>query len=152
MSTRTSPSVSLFNSAFDISCSFAFFYNSDSVYHVSQTFVIQFVARKINCPDMIFIWIALHFMSQLWENRHLYMYMYFNPKAFYFFKLLILIRVQSIINIEIVSSGQLKTQPCICMYRFSLELSSHLGCHITLSSLTCTVHQCSLYHIESFNL
>lgn len=48
MSTRTSPSVSLFKSALHISCSFAFSYNLDSVYHVSQIFVIQFVARKIN--------------------------------------------------------------------------------------------------------
>ena len=46
MSTRTSPSVSLFKTALDISCSFAFSYSL--VYHVSQTFVIQFVARKIN--------------------------------------------------------------------------------------------------------
>ena len=43
---------------------------------------------------MIFIWIALHFISQLWENQHLYILFYFfHPKAFYFFKLLILIRV-----------------------------------------------------------
>lgn len=50
MSPRTGPSVSLFKSALDISCSFAFSYSLDSVYHVSQTFVIQFVARKINAP------------------------------------------------------------------------------------------------------
>ena len=69
--------------------------------------------KKNKCPDMIFIWIALHFISQLWENQHLYILFYFfHPKAFYFFKLLILIRVQSITNIEIVSSGPLRTQPC----------------------------------------
>ena len=35
MSPRTGPSVSLFKSALDISCSFAFSYSLDSVYHLS---------------------------------------------------------------------------------------------------------------------
>ena len=56
-----------------------------------------------------------------------------------FFNCLFYLGEEPINNVVIVSGGQQRTQPYLYTYPFSLKLSSHSGCHITLSRVPCVI-------------
>ena len=55
------------------------------------------------------------------------------------FNFLFYIGIWPISSVVIVSGAQKGTQPYTCMYPLSPKLSSHPGCHITLSRVPCAI-------------
>ena len=48
-------------------------------------------------------------------------------------------------SVEVVSSEHEGSQPCICMYPFSLKHPSHQDWHVTLSRVPCATHRSLLF-------